>query len=385
MQLACSRQRAARASEASALAEGAGASAHSATQLAFALGSLRAPRTAAPSFASDLAILFASSTPQSRARSHARSQNVARSIPAAVAVAVLPLEAEPSARAEASSVHAFEMEATAATRATSVRGAMIETTAGTSFRSRCLSLTPRPPGVRVGDDMTTNEFSCRVASRALALVVLAGLATSAAPVADACENGVEITVDPRAASIAAAEQLVQAGDPEAAYARLMAADPRMARRSPGEGPLTDRGLVVLARAAVRSDGALHPDTRGASPDGKAAARERAMGWAVSTLHALAKKRSDDPVLQTDLGEAMTRVEARRGEGLAILERLESKDLVASAYGYAALARARASVPDALPGLARGPLRAMTAPRRALEQARCAAMTKKPEICAPVTR
>ncbi len=229
------------------------------------------------------------------------------------------------------------------------------------------------------------EFSSRIVVRAVFGVVLAGLATSAAPVADACENGVELAIDPRAASVAAAEQLVQAGDPRAAYAKLMAADPRMAKRRPGESALTDRGLVVLARAAARSEGALHPDAAQADPQHADAARQRALEWAVSTLRAMTKKRSDDPVLQTDLGEALTRLGARRSEGLSMLERLEAKDLVASAYGYAALAEARSHVADGLPSLARGPLRAMTAPRRALEQARCAAMTKKPEICSPVTR
>lgn len=234
--------------------------------------------------------------------------------------------------------------------------------------------------------MSTNE-NCRagrIRAAAIAALLLTGLSTSAAPVASACENGVELAVDPRAASVAAAEQLVQAGDPRAAFAKLIAADPRMPKRTPGESAITDRGLIVLARAAARSDGELHADVRAAEPAKRDEARARALEWAVSTFRAMSKKRVDDPVLQTDLGEAMTHVSARRSEGLAMLERLEVKDLVASAYGYAALEATRARAADGLPSLARGPLRAMTAPRRALEHARCEAMTKKPEICA-VTR
>jgi len=83
-------------------------------------------------------------------------------------------------------------------------------------------------------------------------------------------------------------------------------------------------------------------------------------WATLVLRDIAKNaRPDDPAAQADLGEALAKTPASRDEALSILEPLAKKDLIGSAFAYAALARLS---------------------NNAAYAARCADMTLTPEVC-----
>src|SRR5262249_20888918 len=125
----------------------------------------------------------------------------------------------------------------------------------------------------------------------------------------------------------------------------------------------DRALRILALAAVRTDGAL---TVGAMRGTTDAEKTQNLEWAVATLRGLNAKRPNNPALQTDLGEALAKSEQNKAEAQKLLGGLADKDLMASAEGYAALARLRQSAGD---GAGRD---------AALK--RCATMTTTPGIC-----
>ncbi|NUP09591.1 MAG: hypothetical protein HOW73_26395 [Polyangiaceae bacterium] len=188
----------------------------------------------------------------------------------------------------------------------------------------------------------------------------------------ACGNEVEIRVDPRVSAVNTAERLVAAGDSAEAQKRLLAAFPLAAKRPVGTDTITDRALVVLARVATRSEGRVFHG-HGVS-DPSLEQREKALSWAAQTLKELRIRRPDDAVVQTDLGETLSYIPSRRREAIEVLERLESKDVVASAQGYAALAALHGNVAQDHPARTRAPLRAMARYQRQLELGRCRSMS-----------
>ena len=56
-------------------------------------------------------------------------------------------------------------------------------------------------------------------------------------------------------------------------------------------------------------------------------------------------RPNDPTVQADLGEALSKTEGGRAEGLKILQGLAQKDLMGSPHAYAALAKLRSQSGD----------------------------------------
>jgi hypothetical protein len=224
-----------------------------------------------------------------------------------------------------------------------------------------------------------------VASLALSATLFS---TGGSPTASACENGYVIQVDPRTGAVSDAEKLVNLGKPDEAARRLLSVDRSFATATPGKSRLSDRALVVLAKAVVRSDGRVTIDeaksgearsTKAKTNEGGGAS-ERNVAWSVGVLRALASKRSDDPGLASDLGEVLSRVPSEKAEARRVLESLEKRDVVASAYAYAALARLRAERASDAPAFLKAPLGAFESARRELELARCAGMTKAPSIC-----
>jgi hypothetical protein len=204
-------------------------------------------------------------------------------------------------------------------------------------------------------------------------LLLASLATlvlfSQPTIADACGNEIFVRIDPNVAILKEADRLADNGNPGEAmrWALKSTVDPM--KKKPGDGPLSDRALQVLARAAVRSDGAAFPGI-GATPTD--AERTAAKVWAVKTLRAFDEKAPTDPHIDTLLAEA--RAEAKR-----TLLTLARKDMVTSAFGYAALAKV-ASAPAATPASAAAPIDAMMAGSIALAKLRCETMSKDKGIC-----
>lgn len=194
----------------------------------------------------------------------------------------------------------------------------------------------------------------------------------------ACHNGVELRVDPRVQAVAEAERLVAEDKAEAAAKRVLAADPGATKRAVGREPLADRELIVLARAAVRSQGRVYHGHGTADPPLEQ--RQQALRWAVQIFKELRVRRNDDPAVMTDLGEAQSLVPDQQHEALAALASLERKDLVATAQGYAALAALRADEGRGAAPARRAPLTLMSKYTRELELARCEQMTKTPSVC-----
>jgi hypothetical protein len=214
--------------------------------------------------------------------------------------------------------------------------------------------------------------------RSLLLASLASFITIAwrPTVADACGNEVFIRIDPNVAILKEADRLVENGNPTEAmrWALKSTVDPM--KKKPGDGPLSDRALQVLARAAVRSDGAVFPGI-GATPT--AAERSASTAWAVKTLRAFDEKAPTDPTLDTLLAEALASQPEGRAEAKRTLLSLARKDMVTSAFGYAALARV-AGAPEGTPASVAAPVDAMMAGSVALAKLRCETMSKDKGIC-----
>ena len=194
-------------------------------------------------------------------------------------------------------------------------------------------------------------------------VVWAAIAASGAP-ATACDNGVILEVDPRVEQVMAANAALDRDDPNEAARRVLRAFPKLRSATLGADALQSKAMRAMAMAVVRLDGAVSagPDWRGATAED----RDASFLWATRVLRGLAMRRATDPSTLTDLGEALSRRAATRAEARKILELLAPRDLITSAYGWAALARARVADGDT--------------EGRAEAVARCAKMARVIAVC-----
>jgi hypothetical protein len=205
-----------------------------------------------------------------------------------------------------------------------------------------------------------------------ALVVIAARPT----VADACLHSVSVRTDPNVAIVTEAERLVEQGNPADAAKWVLRSSAQPMNKKPGDGPLSDRALQVLARAAVRSDGAVFPGLGEAPTE---AEREASKAWAVKTLRAFEEKAPTDPQLDTLLAEALASQPEGRTEAKRTLLTLAKKDMVTTAFGYAALVKV-AGAPSGTPSSIAAPVDAMMAGSIALAKLRCETMSKDKGIC-----
>ena len=190
------------------------------------------------------------------------------------------------------------------------------------------------------------------------------LCVAAAPgAARACGGEVYREMDSSTQIVAQAEQALSQGKYQQAVAKAVQAYPALKIIKPGTLHLTDRGLRIIALASVRADGAV---SGGNFKAGSEADRTANLEWSVTQLRGLNAQRANNPSLQTDLGEAMSKLPAYHAEASKLLEELAAKDLVTSAEGYAALAHLRAEAGNA-------------AGREAALKM-CANMTKDAKIC-----
>ena len=188
--------------------------------------------------------------------------------------------------------------------------------------------------------------------------VFAGLgalmvATSGVGEAAACGGsyfpGVEEGFPPL--GIATGEKQLEQGKTAQAAATIVRIMPHVASLNAKKSKLTERAQRVLAVAIARNNGKLDiasevPSYAQSHWVGKDA-KERAanLTFAVNTLRTVNTIKKDDPAVQTELAEALSRVDSSRSEARDILEKLAKKDLIATPEGYAVLAELRAKAGD----------------------------------------
>jgi hypothetical protein len=208
------------------------------------------------------------------------------------------------------------------------------------------------------------------------LLACAAFGAAGAVSSDALACGGEwapyIEIDHRPQGVARAQKLLDRGNHVAAASTVLRMMPHVRSLQPKSAAVVARAQRILAVAIARGDGALAvgkdvPASVKAGWTGKDADERRAnLQWAVATLRGVEATRKNDPAVQTDLAEAMARLDSTRDEAKRLLEQLAEKDLIASAQGYATLAALRAAAGDE--------------PGRKLAAARCAAMATGTLAC-----
>lgn len=212
----------------------------------------------------------------------------------------------------------------------------------------------------------------RVAAVVLA-VLPAAFVASYAQDASACGMSVRMDPTPQRPSpvqeIARAEKALEGGQSLTAAQAVLATFPRIRNATAGANPLETRALRVFSLAIVRSDGMVdEKKARVASANGVDWTTKSNLDWAIQSLREIDEKRPNDPTVQADLGEALSKTTSGQAESLKILQGLAQKDLMGSPHAYAALAKLRTDKGDSAGAEA------------AIK--RCEEMSKTPGICKP---
>jgi Flp pilus assembly protein TadD len=211
------------------------------------------------------------------------------------------------------------------------------------------------------------------AALALVLVPAAFVVSSVAFVGDAQACGMSVRLEPTpqrptpVQEIARAEKALEGGQSLAAAQAILGTFPRIRTATAGSNPLETRALRVFSLAVVRSDGAVdEKKAHVASANGVEWTPSANLAWAVQSLREIDEKRPNDPTVQADLGEALSKTVAGQKEALTILQGLAQKDLMGSPHAYAALAKLRTQNGDSAGAEA------------AIK--RCEEMSKTPGVC-----
>jgi ATP/maltotriose-dependent transcriptional regulator MalT len=186
---------------------------------------------------------------------------------------------------------------------------------------------------------------------------------AAAPPAFACGNVVERRVDPRVDALLLAERALESRDYRTAARMAQRFNPDLRRADDRPSPVA-RAARVMALVVVRSGGRW---LAGGAAD-SAADRAQNFEWAISKLRRHAMRALNHPGRLSDLAEALAAVDKYHDEARRILEHLAARDLVTSAYAYAALSRLRAASGDS------------EGASRALDE--CRKLDRKGRVCAP---
>ncbi|HEY5373595.1 MAG TPA: hypothetical protein VIK01_07895 [Polyangiaceae bacterium] len=156
----------------------------------------------------------------------------------------------------------------------------------------------------------------------------------------------EVQIDPRIHGVLEAEKSIAKGNYVAAAGSVVRMMPHLKTLDAKTDPLVARAERVLAVAIERSSGKLALEQEVPSEYlghwlGKSQAdHDKNMAWSVSTLRQQLTIKKDDPGVQTELGEALSKVDGGADEARTLLESLASRDLVATPEGYKALAQLR---------------------------------------------
>ncbi len=193
--------------------------------------------------------------------------------------------------------------------------------------------------------------------------------------ADASACGMSVRMDPTpqrptpVQEIARAEKALESGQNLVAAKAILGTFPRIRMAQPGVNPLESRALRVFSLVVVRSSGAMTEKTAGFASQQEWTANAN-LEWAVQSLREIDEKRPNDPTVQADLGEALSKLPHGQDEALKLLQGLAQKDLMGSPHAYAALAKMRGEKGDAAGAEA------------AIK--RCEEMSKTPSVCKPAT-
>jgi hypothetical protein len=210
----------------------------------------------------------------------------------------------------------------------------------------------------------------KLAAIALALVP-AAVAVSYSGDAEACGMSYRLEPTPQKPSpvqeIARAERSLEAGQHVQAARTVLATFPNVRNATAGQNPLETRALRVFALVVARSNGSVNERSAGSWTANEWTPTSN-LEWAIQSLREIDAKRPNDPAVQADLGEAMSKLARTEGEALALLGKLADKDLVGSPFAYAALAKLRTNKGD------------NAGAEAAIK--RCEEMSKTPGVCRP---
>lgn len=201
-------------------------------------------------------------------------------------------------------------------------------------------------------------------TKTISRTLLAALAVACAcgtytPDAEACGGGwwPEPDVDYRVMGVAKAEESLEKGDYQAAAGAVVRMIPHIGQYDDvTKDEIINRAMRVLAVSLSRTGGTIDDEQLpsymreleiGDHYNGKKAKEKNEnLRWSADALRSIAAAhekagKEADPVLESEMGEAMAKVDEYRAEGKAILERLANKDLLTSPEAYKTLAELRA--------------------------------------------
>jgi hypothetical protein len=165
------------------------------------------------------------------------------------------------------------------------------------------------------------------------------------------------------ARFAKAERDAEQGNLAAALTAVLDAEPRIVNASVGLRANQDYALRLAVRILARAE---KPPLEGFPND------EEQMKWAYLQVRKL-REAAPTPSLSTDFGEIASRIPTERIEAQKILETLDRDQTMASAFGYAALARLRREIGQDTAKIAGAPLRALSAASSEVAVLRCKKM------------
>ncbi|MFO0739003.1 MAG: hypothetical protein U0270_24115 [Labilithrix sp.] len=209
------------------------------------------------------------------------------------------------------------------------------------------------------------------------VAALAIIPAFAAVTSDASACGMSVRLEPTplkakpspVQEIARAEKALESNQNTEAAKTVLANFSNVRGVTAGDNPLETRALRVFALAVVRSNGVVNERNSGSwsSTEWTPTAN---LEWAIQSLREIDAKRPNDPTVQADLGEALSKLPRTQDESLKLLGGLAQKDLMGSPFAYAALAKIRETKGD-------------TAGAQAAIK-RCEEMSKVPGVCKPAT-
>jgi hypothetical protein len=208
---------------------------------------------------------------------------------------------------------------------------------------------------------------------AVALAVVPSILAIGTYSTDANACGMSIRMDPTpqkptpVQEIARAEKALESGQNLVAAKAILGNFPRVRVATAGANPLETRALRVFSLAVVRSNGTVNEKSAGFASQGEWTPTAN-IEWAVQAIREIDAKRANDPTVQADLGEALSKLPHGQAEALKILQGLAQKDLMGSPHAYAALAKLRGDKGDSAGAEA------------AIK--RCEEMSKVPGVCKP---